>query len=224
MIRRVGAPGAIAFTDYYSDGPGSKLFRLLDIEKKRRLKKTVKGRIALDLGSGLSTLFPAGIAVDADIELLRRTGKTAVLTDLDGPLPFRDRSVDFVLMADSIEHLRSADRTIAEVRRILADNGILMIFTPPYDSAVWVIAEKCHRFITRRWAGHTAPMTHESLHRLLGRYFSALEISNFNFGLSMGAVASGPIRQSEIEGPVDGKEFFHRSNPDELVETRIDPM
>lgn len=212
---RAGEPGTVMFTNYYSTGWGAKLFRILDLEKKRRIREVLSRSSScvtvLDLGSGLSTLFPAHIkriAVDYDADLLRQSGGRAVLADLNSQLPFRDRSVDVVLMADSIEHMKAVDITVSEIARILGEDGVLIIFTPPYDSVFWVLAEKMHRWLTRRWAGHTSPMTREALYLLLDRHFEQFNISWFNFGLSMGAVAGisrGTQQHAKLVEPDDKK-------------------
>ncbi len=57
-------------------------------------------------------------------------------------------------MIDAIEHVRSPFATLKEVRRVLIPDGTLMVFTPPCDSVLSVMALRLHRTFTKRDAGH----------------------------------------------------------------------
>lgn len=45
-------------------------------------------------------------------------------------LPFKNKSVDYVLLLDVLEHLSDTDQVMVEIRRILKDNGSVIIQTP----------------------------------------------------------------------------------------------
>jgi SAM-dependent methyltransferase len=48
----------------------------------------------------------------------------------DGPLPFADGSFDVVLSFQVIEHVPDPDRYLAEARRVLTDDGVMIVATP----------------------------------------------------------------------------------------------
>jgi len=86
---------------------------------------------------------------------------------------------------DSIEHVESRKQIFAETKRILTDKGLIIIFTPPYDTITWCIGEKAHRLLTHRNAGHISPFTKESLEWLLSMNFSEWNLGYLNCGLTM---------------------------------------
>jgi SAM-dependent methyltransferase len=53
----------------------------------------------------------------------------AVAIRPDGSLPINDASVDVVLSVQVLEHVRDLDRYLAEARRVLKDEGLLLLST-----------------------------------------------------------------------------------------------
>jgi ubiquinone/menaquinone biosynthesis C-methylase UbiE len=124
---------------------------------------------ALDLGCGdgrLTAALDASELIGADVSpaaLARARARVprATLVELapDAPLPFDDASLDLVLCAETIEHVRDVQLMLSEIRRVLRPGGELALTTPaaralmgPPDPLSPHI-----RFLTRR-----------SLRRLLG--------------------------------------------------------
>jgi len=102
----------------------------------------------LDLGCGegfqaalaREVVAPATVlGVDWSAGALRRAkGRrlSLVQAGVDGrDLPFPDGSFDVVIFSEVIEHLVDTDHAISEIRRILVDDGILLISTP--NLAAW---------------------------------------------------------------------------------------
>lgn len=58
------------------------------------------------------------------------TNINRVQTDLSGMFPFRDKSVDVVFMGELVEHVFDTGKLLAEVRRVLRGDGILLVTTP----------------------------------------------------------------------------------------------
>jgi SAM-dependent methyltransferase len=110
-------------------------------------RETHPGDRALDLGCGIGTftamLAQAGadvVGVDVAEAALRRARAAHPeldfhLTPLDGPLPFDDRAFDVVWASEVIEHVADTERWLAEVRRVLAPAGRLLITTPNHPRA-----------------------------------------------------------------------------------------
>lgn len=100
------------------------------------------GRVgrALDLGCGdgrLSAALEADELTLADVspvalERARRRLPQArvVALDPDAPLPLADGAFDFVLCAETIEHVRDVQLLLSEIRRVLVPGGRLALTTP----------------------------------------------------------------------------------------------
>jgi O-antigen biosynthesis protein len=104
------------------------------------------GRRVLDAGCGTGygtqMLVHAGSqsvhgldsAPDAVRATARLTGGAAEIVQGDiHQLPFDDASFDLVVCFEVIEHVEERDRVLAELRRVLTDDGLLVISTPNRD-------------------------------------------------------------------------------------------
>jgi SAM-dependent methyltransferase len=119
---------------------------------RRRLIRGVVRRFAghldrprvLDAGSGTGvnladySKIGAGFGVELDREAVvisRSRGCARVSVGDLCRLPFRGGSFDLVISTDVIEHVPNDVRALAEMRRVLAANGRLVITTPAYSWA-----------------------------------------------------------------------------------------
>lgn len=93
----------------------------------------------LELGSSaaaplLASLPPGvrAIAVDIDPHVLPRRSElvSPVAADVADSLPFRDASVDSILICELIEHLYDSEGLLAECGRVLKPGGCLVVTTP----------------------------------------------------------------------------------------------
>lgn len=93
----------------------------------------------LELGSSaaapLLDSLPAGvraIAVDIDPHALPRRSDVVqpIAADVADRLPFRDASIDSILMCELIEHLYDSSSLLDECRRVLKPGGSLIVTTP----------------------------------------------------------------------------------------------
>jgi SAM-dependent methyltransferase len=97
-------------------------------------------RRVLDLGCGAGAFgrwMPCdqvgvfGLDVSARALDAAKRWERVALVDLDREvIPFRDGSFDAVLAKDILEHLQRPWKTMAEIRRVLAPGGRLLISTP----------------------------------------------------------------------------------------------
>jgi demethylmenaquinone methyltransferase/2-methoxy-6-polyprenyl-1,4-benzoquinol methylase len=98
--------------------------------------------VGLDVGGGTgraSVAFPRidWTVVDAAEGMLRRAyrkGLQAVRADA-AALPVRDGSVDAVLVVDALHHLPDARTVLAEVERVLAPGGVVVV--REFDPGTW---------------------------------------------------------------------------------------
>ncbi|MEZ5428965.1 MAG: class I SAM-dependent methyltransferase [Pyrinomonadaceae bacterium] len=117
---------------YWGEHSARYKFALPLVEEKKVLD------IACGTGYGLAFLKrKAGTVtgVDVDFEAARQAGKecdekTAVLLGDGLNLPFPDGSFDAVTSFETIEHLHERGRFLAELSRILTDDGLLVLSTP----------------------------------------------------------------------------------------------
>ncbi len=189
------------FTQYYDGILGGHLFRWMDKAKYQVISNQLAGvpdaAEVLDLGCGagaisgrLARLCPqlSFTGADNDDVLLAKAelqGLRTTRVDFDKPLPFADERYDVVLMIDSIEHVASRHAVLSEVFRILKVDGTFIVFTPPYDTLLWLLGEKMHRLLTKRMAGHISPFTMESLSWSLDQWFNSRHVRYLNMGLTL---------------------------------------
>jgi SAM-dependent methyltransferase len=112
-----------------------------------------KGRRVLDAacgeGYGTAMLAAAGASAAAGIDIDRATvdharekyGLEFERADI-GELPFEDGSFGLVVSFETLEHVPDAARAIAEFRRVLADDGVLIASTP--NSTQYLVDNEFH--------------------------------------------------------------------------------
>ncbi|MEZ4554002.1 MAG: class I SAM-dependent methyltransferase [Dehalococcoidia bacterium] len=101
---------------------------------------SLNGRRVLDLGCGLGEYVRAferqgAEAYGCDIEQARlaqarERGTANVLVAAGEALPFRDGSLDVVVLNEVIEHVQDDGATMREVSRVLAPGGVAVIYAP----------------------------------------------------------------------------------------------
>lgn len=192
-----------SFSDYYDRPINNALFRWIDLRKIALIRSTfaglARGAVLLDLGCGSGRIISkvtrpgdTALAGDIDLRLLnnaRSRGSQPLAVDFDACLPLADGVIDGALIIDALEHTENPKSILDELHRVLAPGGVLVVFTPPYDSHAWIAAEKAHNLITRRRSDHISPFTRESLTHAVGRRFTNFRVGRTNLGLSMYAVA-----------------------------------
>lgn len=126
---------------------------LIDSEHRARYRwaaQIVAGKDVLDagcgLGYGLEIIAAGGAAsvtgVDIDSEAVaeaeRRFGEHAAAVrqgDLR-ELPFDDGSFDLTICFEAIEHIQHPEKALAELRRVLRPDGVLIVSSPNPDAYV----------------------------------------------------------------------------------------
>jgi SAM-dependent methyltransferase len=87
----------------------------------------------------------------------------------ESPLPFAHSSFDVVLSFQVIEHLPNPDRYLAEVCRLLEEDGLLLLATPDRTSRLLPRQRPWNRY-------HRVEYNSGRLERLLKSHFSEVEI------------------------------------------------
>lgn len=112
-------------------------------EKLRILDKNLNippSSLILDLGcaQGVLSYFlrkKGGTWISADQDFQNLQSSQSLLKDNliqveEGPLPFKDESLDRVVSLDYLEHLEEDDQCLEEIKRILKPGGQLVLATP----------------------------------------------------------------------------------------------
>ena len=98
-----------------------------------------RGKRVLDLGcrsGALTRHFLEGnsvVGLDVDSAALEKAatlGIEPVQANVEEPLPFEDASFDAVVAGELFEHLRFPDALVAEIRRVLRPDGVLVGSVP----------------------------------------------------------------------------------------------
>jgi len=98
------------------------------------LNRILKGK-TLDVGCGIGDMLKfrantVGVDInDKTVEYCRGLGLDAHVMKVD-ELPFKDESFDSVVMDNVLEHIADPNRILSEVRRVLVQNGILVVGVP----------------------------------------------------------------------------------------------
>ena len=101
--------------------------------------RVVAGRRALEVGPGLRPRLPLATTVFLDrsrpaVDRLRACGARALTGEVTR-LPFADAGFDVVAAFDIIEHVADDGRVFAELDRVLAPDGELLLSVPLHQSA-----------------------------------------------------------------------------------------
>lgn len=114
----------------------------------------------LDLGCGTcfldSALAPWGTVVPYDsspeaIAICKERGIDAVHGEAES-LPFPDNTFDLVLALDILEHLQDDRKGVSEIKRVLKNNGMAIVFVPAC-SVLWSVHDELQKHY-RRYSAH----------------------------------------------------------------------
>lgn len=168
-----------------------------------------RSRRALDVASGegygTAMLAASGATEAAGVDIDPATVAHAAARYPDAcfvagditSLPFEDDSFELVVSFETIEHVKDPERALDELRRVLADDGLLVISTP-----------NKHQYLVEN-EFHEREFKHEEFVELLSARFPVVELllqHNWNASL---------ILSPELAGDADGD----RAHPLELRKT-----
>jgi GT2 family glycosyltransferase/SAM-dependent methyltransferase/glycosyltransferase involved in cell wall biosynthesis len=159
-----------------------------------------RGRRVLDLATGegygaalLATQANEVVAVDLDeasIDHARSNYRLENLTfqraDMLDLSELADGSFDLVTCFEALEHVAAHDRVVAEVLRVLAPDGVLLLSTP--DRAVYSDSEG------RDNPFHVHELSHDELAALLSAHFPEVRLWGQNVAVGSVIVPLGPER------------------------------
>lgn len=97
----------------------------------------------LDVGGGtgrVSVLFKSRVKnvfiADSSMNMLREAQKKGLVTTNSNSekLPFADRSIDRIIIVDALHHVKNQKKTLAEMWRVLAEEGKIIIEEPDINN------------------------------------------------------------------------------------------
>lgn len=132
---------------YYNKNP---LIREVFLQRLKRAsgfipnKNLSKDGYVLDIGAGcgfmLPTLSKKGkvVALDYTLRYLKKARNLANSNKISAcyvnanvySLPFKDKQFSLINVLSVLEHLKDTDKGVAEIRRVLKDNGLLIVGVP----------------------------------------------------------------------------------------------
>jgi SAM-dependent methyltransferase len=97
-------------------------------------------KVVIDIGAGANPIT-TGIRANKIItmDILAKNQPTIVM-DLTKKIPLKDKSVDIVVAGEILEHIYHSKKFLKEIRRVLKDNGYLIISVPNIVSLKYRIA------------------------------------------------------------------------------------
>lgn len=186
--------------------PGDGTGNLIDSEHRGRYHwaaRTVAGKDVLDaacgVGYGIEILAGAGAGsvtgVDIDSSAVaaaeERFGEHAAAVAVGDlrELPFEDDRFDVAVCFEAIEHVDEPDRALAELRRVLRSDGVLILSTPNPESYVPGNEYHVHEFrpdeLTAAVAKHFANVAGYRQDAWLSSSIEAAESGGEDGGLEM---------------------------------------
>ena len=165
----------------------------------------VKDKNVLDAGcgSGYGADFLASrgakyvLGVDISSEAIayaqehyRRNNLEYLVMDVTN-LRLDDKSFDVIVAFEVIEHLHDQEKFLAEVRRVLKDDGLLIISTP--NREVYRLGLEANPF-------HTKEFNFEEFYQLLSRYFCSVKIfaQSYFAGIFITSIFDGWQRSEKV--------------------------
>ncbi len=132
---------------YYNKNPLIQEVFLQRLKKATRFipnKNLGDGDYVLDIGSGcgfmLPTLSKKGkvVALDYTFRYLEKSKSLADLNKINAyyvngsiySLPFKDKQFSLINVLSVLEHIKDTDRGVAEIRRVIEGNGLLIVGVP----------------------------------------------------------------------------------------------
>lgn len=143
----------------------------------------------LDVGCGTSKILaamPQAIGLDVLFKKLRfnlSLGNTLVNADI-GNICFKDESFDTVICSEVIEHIKKEKCIFQELKRVLKNDGTLILGTPDYARFSWIAIEWLYKkIIPGGYADeHISAYRRKELVGLLGEIGFQLESYRYVFG------------------------------------------
>ncbi len=158
--------------------------------------------LGLEVGVGTGVFarrLGVGVGMDRSLGMLElaRSRGVQVVRAVAEHLPFRE-AFDFVLLAGTLCFVKEPNVPMRETRKVLKDNGTLIVCEVPRDSPWGKLMEEKSR-ARHRFYRHAKVYTTKEVQHML-------ETSGFKVIDAKGTLASGPEEPERLEEPSDNTE------------------
>lgn len=144
MTTRI-TPGTSTLTDYYRERAGWRHSgeEGMRLRAAARLARVPAGSAVLDIGArdgGLRAFLPPAVRYQGLDIAPEFASEQVMIRDISLGLPFPDASFDFVFCIEVLEHVPNPFNALTEIRRVLRDDGVLILSVPnPYHlkEVIW---------------------------------------------------------------------------------------
>lgn len=137
---------------------------------------------------------------DLYTEIFKLTDTEIKRGNLDAQLPYKDKSFDYLVCVEGLEHIENPANAIREFTRILKENGTLIVSVPN----IMNIEERL-KWLFNGYTSHFKPLSTEALAEISNRYGGMEEI----------ALHVNPISYSEVR-------YLLEKNGFEIEKTYLD--
>lgn len=161
------------------------------------IERTGRGGCVLDIGSGTGILSQFACKIRRDLRytvidpapgMLRFAPDFAKkVIGMAETLPFPSRSFDVILTGDAFHHFKDPDGALQEMRRVIKDDGVLMIFEIDPGSCLGAVITRGEK-IFREPAHFRRP---ERLSEMLVRHGFECRVSRYDWRYSITAGPTG---------------------------------
>jgi SAM-dependent methyltransferase len=171
-----------------------------------------QGRV-IDVGCGSSRIIGAlprgSVAVDILQRKLRYARKfnRPLVRASAFSLPAADASFPCVLCSQVIEHVPKEAPILAELCRVLAPGGRLVLGTPDYDHWEWIVMEKLYGMVAPGGYAdeHVSHYTYDELGRLLEQAGLVFEEARYILRGELIMAFRKPKSSTEVQCPANGQ-------------------
>lgn len=153
--------------EHYKSSPHDYVIYLMHIATYRFAEDFARGQRVLDYGCGsgygaahiaevaeqVTAVDVAADAIDYARGQFSRENLGFEVIDPSRPLPFTDASFDVVLSFQVFEHVPDAGRYLAEIRRVLAPGGTLVLATPDRSTRLLPMQRPWNRWHLHEYSG-----------------------------------------------------------------------
>lgn len=164
------------------------------LTRYKKVKKLLKEGNILDIGCGRPSEFMKDMSfliyiknergIGLDIKEIQTFNYSFVKASVH-QTPFKEKEFDNITMMEVIEHLQNIEGALKEIKRILKDDGKLIISTPDANilwKSIWYILSKT---ISKVWQDkHLSNYTLKEWKKIISEHFKVVSVKrNFYFDL-----------------------------------------
>ena len=179
------------------------------VEYVKKYAENQKDMKILDVGCGAglkhtslmnyATVFGIDVARKQIKYCQSRFGNNYIFVERGGKYPFPENYFDVIIVSEVLEHISKGDvpSFLAEIKRVLKNEGVIMVSTPNYASPILVILESTILELIARQRGFTRKGLHPNKYKadtlsadIRSNGFSVTTLKRISLGMALFCIAS----------------------------------